>query len=231
MPRIVTGASAEDAWRQIGHVLLKDGHQFNVIAQIEKTAPEDPLLLDRISAHLVSRTGEKARNVANTIFPSRTWTNSSDRNDFYNRYAGAYRRLMRGSTAWGTYFNRLIRFGPAQANQLETAINALRRWPVNVQAAITLHLSSADTDNPRPRGGPCWHFAQFVCPERDRLELVAVYRNHDFYNKALANYVGLSRLLEFVAAQTNRTPGRLICHSVHAYHNSSKATFRALLNL
>jgi hypothetical protein len=61
------------------------------------------------------------------------------------------------------------------------------------------------------------------------LELVAVYRNHDYFNKALGNFIGLSRLLGFIARETNRRPTRLVCHSVRAYFETSKQDMLALL--
>ena len=47
-----------------------------------------------------------------------------------------------------------------------------------------------------------------------------VYRSHDFINKALGNFVGLTRLLEFVCFHTGRRPGRLVCHSIRAFVDS-----------
>jgi hypothetical protein len=58
--------------------------------------------------------------------------------------------------------------------------------------------------------------------------MTAIYRNHDYFNKAFANFVGLGRLLGFICAQTSRAPGRLVCHSGHAYSAQGK---RALENL
>lgn len=49
------------------------------------------------------------------------------------------------------------------------------------------------------------------------LDLVVVYRNHDFFNKALGNFIALGQLLRFIAVESGKTPGNLICHSVHAY--------------
>jgi hypothetical protein len=60
------------------------------------------------------------------------------------------------------------------------------------------------------------------------LDLVAVYRNHDFLNKALGNFLGLGRLLNFIALEGGKRPGRVICHSVHAYVERT-TMFRALL--
>jgi hypothetical protein len=51
----------------------------------------------------------------------------------------------------------------------------------------------------------------------DVIDLVAVYRNHDFLKKALGNYIGLGQLLQFIAAESDKKPGRVVCHSVHAY--------------
>ncbi len=52
------------------------------------------------------------------------------------------------------------------------------------------------------------------------MDFVVVYRNHDFFNKALGNFIALGQLLKFIADASGKTAGRLICHSVHAYAGS-----------
>jgi thymidylate synthase len=66
-------------------------------------------------------------------------------------------------------------------------------------------------------------------PSQSTINLVAVYRNHDYFNKALGNFVGLARLLDFLCTQAGKKPGQITCHSVHYYIDKAKST-RQLLN-
>jgi thymidylate synthase len=105
-------------------------------------------------------------------------------------------------------------------NQIERAIHALNNWQ-RKEAAIVGHLSSPDIDKLKPIGSPCLQYFEILWGGDDVLDLFAVYRNHDFLNKTLGNYIGLARLLAFVATESKKKPGRLICHSVHAYCESA----------
>jgi hypothetical protein len=49
------------------------------------------------------------------------------------------------------------------------------------------------------------------------LGVLAVYRNHDFLQKAYGNYWALCNLLCFLAKETNTIAGPLTCVSSHAY--------------
>lgn len=173
---------------------------------------------------------DNIRDVANTIFPARTHLRTTTRQEFYERYARAHgRRRHAFPGSWGTYFERLTAFGSSKCNQLERAIDAMTRWTNNHKAAIVLHISSAETDGIRTRGGPCLQYLQVLCPTRGRVDLMAVYRSHDYFNKTLGNLVGLGRLQQFIANETEREVGRLVCHSVHAFVAAPHATARALL--
>jgi thymidylate synthase len=145
--------------------------------------------------------------------------NSTTRSDFYIRYLKAHRRGKK--KGWGTYFQRMIVFGAQRVNQLERVIIALTTWPNNYKAAFIMHTSSAETDRLRPLGGPCLQYIQFNCPTSTTIDLLAVYRNHDYCSKVLGNFFGLSRLLRFVCTESNRQVGNVSCLSVHAYFNSS----------
>jgi hypothetical protein len=64
-----------------------------------------------------------------------------------------------------------------------------------------------------------------------RLDLVVVYRNHDYFNKALGNFIALGQLLDFICVESNKEPGQLICHSVHAYFGAPKGKMLQLAKL
>jgi thymidylate synthase len=51
------------------------------------------------------------------------------------------------------------------------------------------------------------------------INLLAVYRNHDFYERAYGNYLGLIKLIQYIANETNSEVGNLTCISSHAELN------------
>jgi hypothetical protein len=48
------------------------------------------------------------------------------------------------------------------------------------------------------------------------VHMTALYRNHDFVKRAYGNYVGLGRMLRFVARQSGWPMGELMCVSSSA---------------
>jgi thymidylate synthase len=77
-------------------------------------------------------------------------------------------------------------------------------------------------DSHRPRGGPCLNYIALQLG-RDSgsrtLSLLAVYRNHDFVQRALGNYIGLADLQAFLADQSGYGLGTLTCVSSRASLN------------
>lgn len=210
------------AWRTASsHLIGVGGEDFNLLVSFPcATALDEAPLKEYDPRTVLGSKFDRARDVANTIFPAKTWANSSTRADLYKRYLKANKRGRKKS--WGTYFARMISFGSCEVNQLERVINALTSWEQKAyRAAFLMHTSSAETDKLRPLGGPCLQYVQFNCPSATTIDLLAVYRNHDYCNKVLGNLFGLSRLLRFVCKESGRTPGRVTCLSAHAYFNTS----------
>jgi hypothetical protein len=229
---IVGGSNAIEAWRNAAQVLRSSGGQLsNVITTIDEPCAFDLDWITRFSPRSVQRKSDALSDVVNTIFPYKLWQRSQTRDELYANYLTRHDRAHKWSTgrhAWGTYFERLIRFPPEGLNQLERAIEKLNKWPRNT-TGLVFHLSSPTVDAPRTRGGPCWHFGELLWNPDGTLDLVAVYRNHDFFNKVAGNFIGLGQLLQFICDQSSKKPGRLICHSVHAYFDASKASVQTLI--
>jgi thymidylate synthase len=230
----VHGNNCYLAWRS-GVELIGQRHKsvFNLITTIDEPTIHDPTWLTRYNPALTNRGGDNINDVINTIIPTRL-AFSRDRETLYSDYLRAHnlaRRFARNSARWGTYFERLIRFGPSGVNQLETAITKLRKWEYRAQTALVFHLSAPSLDAPRTRGGPCWQFGEIVWHANDALDLVVVYRNHDYYNKTFGNFIALGQLLRFICEHAEKTPGRLICHSVHAYYEEPIAHMSGFASL
>lgn len=229
---LVEEVTSIDAWRTGVRALLSAGGELsNLITTIHQPCVVDPSWLTDRSPRSFSGGGDDIRDVANTIFPSKLLARTVNRTNFYATYLARHdrvRRWKRGRHAWGTYFERLIRFPPTGVNQLERVIEKLCSWSTRNTTGLVFHLSSPVIDAPRTRGGPCWHYGELLWNADGSIDLVAVYRNHDFYNKVLGNFIGLGRLLQFICTQSGKSPGKLICHSVHAYHDGNVRNLRAI---
>lgn len=218
---IVEEISPLEAWRTAcSRLIAHGGESFNLLVSFPCNAAADETAMITYDPRQVLGPGfDRARDVANTVFPAKTRQNSVGRGDFYKRYERAHRRGSK--KGWGTYFGRFIAFGETRVNQLERVVHALTTWQKSYRAALLMHTSSAETDNLRPLGGPCLQYVQFGCPDHTRIDLLAVYSNHDYCNKVLGNFFGLSRLLNFVCEESAKTSGMVTCLSIHAYFDTS----------
>jgi len=238
MAQIFTSNTCFDAWFAVSNMLLENGASDNLLIEIEDPCNYDNLN-DWISSYSPSLiTGNKQHqinNIINTIFPYKLALRTVDRKDLYSKYNSIYLR-SRGmrNQRWGTYFSRLINFPQnarpgASTNQLENSIIALN-GNARSRNYITFHLTAVNIEsNIRPIGAPCWQFGEIAKGNSGELNLIAVYRNHDYFYKAFGNFIGLSKLLQYICEQTNCEPGKLIIHSTHAYHELSKSKLRDLI--
>lgn len=232
-PHIIRADGIVEAWKSAARLLVEQGDRFNLNVHISSPASlnegEVGAFCHRRVAPEISKS---VYDVANTIFPSASAFHGGDLKEFFTHYQKVYERGQRRyRQAWGTYFLRLIAFGKAKENQLGKAINGLSNWKSKPKAAFVLHLSSTELDNPRSLGAPCWQYAQFIRNEDDVLSLSAVYRSHDYFQKALGNFVGLTRLLRFVCERSKMKPGTLTCLSTYASLQGEKAKTRQLLGI
>jgi len=228
MSYLLSALNGLDAWVEAARhlVAVKGGEEVNIILEVASPTTFEHRWFESIDPREVSARGENPNNVSNTIFPLQTLRNSADRHDFYERYKRAHSRSH--NKRWGTYFLRLIDFGETRVNQLERAIGVLNNWKKEPGTAIVFHLSSPEVDRPRPLGSPCLQLIQLQV-HGGVIDMIVTYRNHDYFNKALPNLVGLGKLLGFICDSSGRHPGKLVCHSAHAYSSDGIANLRNLL--
>lgn len=229
----VYGETPLDAWRAGIEAVRHYRELFNLFTTIDVPTVFDRAWLRTYSPRSRQMPGDDLREVIKTIFPYELAQRHPVRTDLYREYLRRHDRAMkfrRNRGTWGTYFERMIRFPDyPQVNQLETAIEKLLTWPRRTTSALVFHLATPGRDRPRTRGGPCWHFGEIIWREDDVLDLVVVYRNHDFYNKALGNFIGLGQLLGFICNASGKQVGRLLCHSVRAYNGGTVHDMNALV--
>lgn len=148
----------------------------------------------------------------------------------------------------GTYFHRLTAFpGPeGPVNQLDRVLINLRSElsndsPKRARFEMSLESPGADSaaavDEPdelgrdlatpvfapdrdnRLMGFPCLSFLSFQ-HDRQQLHAVAHYRSQFLLQRGLGNYLGISRLIRYLAQQVDLQPGRLtvVAGQAHADH-------------
>ncbi len=252
IPQLIHAETIIDAWKKCATSLIKDGNRFNLVVHIDNPSLIDNDQLRQFDPKRVDTSAMSVFDVANTIFPKHTAKWNLDVEQFSDYYKTRYARLKHKSNGWGFYFQRLVSFGKSDSNQLSGIVNRLSTWGRRHHGAFGLHLSSAETDSPleqlegelagafglhlssvetdkpRPRGAPCWQYAQFMAND-GRLELLVAYRSHDYFLKALGNFVGLARLLTFVCRKTGHKVGSMTCVSTYA-HLKNKTKVRQLLD-
>jgi thymidylate synthase len=229
-PYIITRTSIIDAWHEGADLLTKEGNRFNLCIHVEDPGRLIEAEVRRYDPRRIDRRVKSVYDVANTIFPPDSAFHRGSIDDFFDHFVPVYvRGQRRYRNAWGTYFLRLAQFGGAGRNQLRTIIDAIMNWKICPHAAFVLHLSSPELDRPRTMGAPCWQYAEFTRTDKNTLSLTATYRSHDYFLKALGNFVGLTRLLKFVCQHTSMTEGTLTCLSVYAHLQGRTTATRQLL--
>ena len=71
-----------------------------------------------------------------------------------------------------------------------------------------------------------YELSQFKIIDENELSLTVMYRNHAYIARGLGNFIGLGRLMAFIADQTGAKIGSLTCVSTHAWIDSGKKTRR-----
>jgi hypothetical protein len=185
-------------------------------------------------------TVQSMHTVANTIFPVGLYRpgkpGAADR--FMASVArGEALRARSRKRGWGTYVGRLVSYpapGGGTVNQLQAMLDTLRKdqnYKDRYEAPVVVpHLddpaAGVDTgavlhgdrsvDPFRTRGGPCLAHLSLTSVG-GQLSMVALYRGHAYETRAYGNFVGLARLLAFLAAETGRQPGELLVVTGHAW--------------
>lgn len=220
-----TGDNCLTAWKAgCRHIIENSAHEFHLITTIKNPSIFDKTWLSGYNPRSLDSSQASLSDVINTIFPYKL-DRFNDREKMYSKYKEIhekkYRLAGKKKKRWGTYFARMIDFGPTHINQIEEIITVLQQDNRHLRTLNPIHISSASEDSLRKRlGNPCLQLVEFLQPEAGTIDLLAVYRNHDFLNKALGNFIGLGKLLDFVATHSGRNAGRLICHSAQAYTDS-----------
>lgn len=245
MSKLVVAENLSEGWLAGLEALIgANGHFVNLMVTISNPLDEDVKIRESLDVFLEERRGwkvqpsvERVSTVANTIFPQalyRAALGSKARKHLYEMTLMA-RPVSRRRNMSGTYFERMVAWpGPkGSVNQLDQAITRLRRdkkkgrrrgniYEIGVSTPegddrfepIDIPVYSAGLDN-RTRGFPCLSHISLTL-FGGVLHMTAVYRNHEFIRRTYGNYLGLGRLLNFLATESGWKVGELTCVSSHA---------------
>ena len=236
-PALIVEDSFQTAWIEAARLLaLSSWGIHNLVVQV--TAPRlfDQALHDQVSQFAASVPVLGPKDVAYTIFPHVLYQKRRTPQrlyDAYNRDGGLYDRTQARVRQWGTYFRRMTHYETAAGvvNQLDQTIAAIRSDNRVYKGAFCLVIQVPGGETKRRRGGPCLNYlaVQRGAGQNTQLGLLAVYRSHDFLERAYGNYWGLCNLLLFLAEETNSQPGPLTCVSSAAFVANKRAKLKSFL--
>lgn len=225
----------EEIWLSAIDYLLNncaDHEDLNLILRVkspmESNARSDQIR-EKFSEMLREANLFPLHTVAETIFPASEFKKHGKKGvyDTYPEDVFPKIKQFRGNGR-GTYAYRLVRgLDPKNKciNPLENMIERMRAQLARnggIKCAYELPISRVEhipinrNDNSL-MGFPCLSHLSFKLDhDREKLYLTAIYRSHDYIQKALGNMLGLVRLQSFVASELNLRVGELVCHSTLA---------------
>lgn len=236
-PVSLTTDGFQQAWFEAVRLLMSEHwERRNLMVQIRRPVQFDQGLHDSVTDFARQECVLGPKHVAYTIFPNSLYERAGNASRLfraYNRPRGIYERLHRLKPDWGTYFRRMTHYDKAggMVNQLGDIIQAIRTRAKVSKGAYTAIIQNPGGETVRPRGGPCLNYlaVQLEPGDPTELGLLAVYRNHDFLERAYGNYWGLCNLLLFLAAEVDAEAGPLTCVSSRAYVSGCKTALRAFV--
>lgn len=238
-PILINNDSFQQAWKEAARSLRNCNWETrNLVVHVTDPTAFDDNFHETFSRFCALNSILGPKDVAYTIFPHKLYNTRGNADRLfqsYNRKGGLYERLRRRPRrGWGTYFRRMTKYenqGYPQ-NQLSNIIEAINDRSNIYKAAYTVIIQKPGGETIKPLGGPCLNYlAVQMEPKASRalLGLLAVYRNHDFLERAYGNYWGLCNLICFFAEETNSEPGPLTCVSSHAYVDRQKGPLSSFL--
>lgn len=230
MANIIDDENCLTVWLNACEFLKDRPGYFNLVLVVQDPSAFEMQWLVDYDPATISSSAPTTKEVINTIFPFEYLLKGKQTSFIYTAYARAHIQSKK-RRFWGTYFLRMINYGEDAVNQLQNIIQAIINSKVARKGCYYIHITDSTLEsNVRPLGGPCLQYLQISMPDVDTVNLTAVYRNHDYFNRTFGNLLGLSFLLKFICRETNKNVGSLCCHSMHAFIGSSKSNLEKLLS-
>lgn len=240
MPEICC-SSLDEAWlRAIEAACGSPRHEVSPLivafdAARQETPPEFAELRDSLNRSLEASDRATVETVANTLFPYSLWNPSRNREHLFQRYLKILPALRRFNKR-GLYFERLISYPDSREtvrkNQLdhivETFTSGIHRRS-GLQAAV--FYPPKDLVGTPQLGFPCLHQVAFAHNQaRGTLTVTGFYPMQFLFERAYGNYLGLSRLGEFMAKEMKLRLERVVCFAGIAHLDVPARQVKGLLS-
>jgi thymidylate synthase len=220
-------ATPADAWAQImGHLLQQPhGKCFHLVTTIS-----DPIAENRIVTQVVDALASAAETMstmenANAIWPHVLARPGLPFETIMQRVKDVAVPVIKAANKRhsDSYMERLVAWRAKDSGekvpQLENVIHRMRSELSNAApktSAYEIAIFSPGLDAGY-MGFPCLcHLSFKLEVETKRVHLTALYRNHHFVTHGYGNFLGLGRLMKFVAGQADCGVGELMSVSTHA---------------
>lgn len=218
-------------------VQANGGEAHNVVIDIADPIAEtatDAVIIREVDAFLRSHRRNTLSGVANTIFPQSILDRHGPET-FYGVYRETVLPRMKQMTRdWGRYFDRLTAWKKLEGsnvkmiNPLDDLIHFMKAQVASQKRtyrnAFEMTIYDPTRDAGKVANRQCLSFLSFKLTDENQLLLTVLYRNHHYIARALGNFIGLGRLMAFVASETGASMGSLTSISTHAEIDHGKNT-------
>ena len=212
------------------------GEAHNVVIDIADPLAEsetDAAIIREVDVFLRGHHRNSLSGVANTIFPQSLYDRHGPE-AFYGVYRDTVLPRMKQMTRdWGRYFDRLTAWKKVRGAEVKV-INPLEELVAFMKGQIAsdrtyrnayeMTVFDPARDAGKVSNRQCLSFLSFKLTQDNELLLTVMYRNHAYIARGLGNFIGLGRLMAFVAEQSGATVGSLTCISTHAEIDHDKKT-------
>lgn len=244
---MVDAPDVSTAWLAAAGHLLPQRKAIHTVVRIADPVAEITAVREAVDALLADQNLQAVETVANTIFPRAVAAGSRDHAELVERYARMGPVLRRfPKNRLGTYFGRLTQYptqrGPfdqigAVIERIGTERGTGRARQARYEATLATDDEFYSTSTPTyvpgrdngPMGFPCLSHCSFQLDNDGRVHLLATYRSQFLVQRGYGNYLGLGRLLAYVAQQTGLTTGQLTVVAGLAHLENPILPVRALV--
>lgn len=220
----ICATSLDEAWaKAVQFACDSPGHEVLPLVVSFEARGDQTLLRYRelrsaLNEALIASGHASVETVANTLFPYSLWNPSKPRDQLFRRYLKILPTLRRDAhNRPGLYFERLINYpgtrgtvGKNQLDHISSTFNSGNHRRSALQAAVFYPLS--DLNHARRLGFPCLHQVAFTHNQaRGTLTVTGFYATQFLFQRAYGNYLGLTRLGEFMAHEMRLELDRVVC--------------------
>jgi hypothetical protein len=219
------------AWSRAFLALIEEGMKEIVPLQVtingigDETALEIPQIRQMLDRDLQSKKLPTCETISSTIFPISMWNPLLHREALFNRYFKALPQLRKcKANANGIYFERLVKYGETDLNQLDFFLTSRNEKHNNRRSVLQAALvdPKKDLTNQPRRGFPCLQQVSFAPFGKNELAVNGFYGTQHIYKKAYGNYLGLLNLGKFVAHELGLRLTQVSCFTGIAQLGAAK---------